>query len=71
MNGDSCKSDILKDIEVYNNGDRSKTVTISIDNLDGNILLTIYRQDLFPLLGTEREIDGKVYIDFLNRWRGY
>lgn len=71
VNGDSSKNDILKDIDAYNNGDRSKTVTISTDNLDTNILLSIYRQDIFPLLGTEREIDGKTYIDFLNRWRGY
>ena len=59
--------DILKDIDAYNKGDRSKTVTISIGNIDMNILLSIYRQDLFPLLGTEREIDGEKCIDFLNR----
>ena len=41
----------------------SKIITVPIDKINTTILMSIWYKEYMPLIGTEREIEGKRYID--------
>ena len=45
----------------------SKIITVPIDKIDTTILMRIWYKEYMPLIGTEREIEGKRYIDLEER----
>lgn len=43
-------------------------VTIPIEKIDTPILMAIWYKEYMPLLGSEREVDGKMCVDLIKIW---
>ena len=41
----------------------SKIITMPVDKIDIVILMSIWYKEYMPIMGSEREIDGRKYID--------